>query len=185
MGKTKIKTIDDSQAESSMKSEKKKEEKNRAAESEHDTAVQNESGQKFQVEGQGVMASGALIPDKQNKRIKTATPKQGKKTRSKKYQEVKKLVDPNQKYPLLEAIELAQKTSYSKFEGTLEAHINTTAKNLSGQVIHATVGKTNQPKEEIAVNLKAFISTTGKAKIQKITLSPTMGPGIKIDLHSI
>lgn len=52
--------------------------------------------------------------------------------RGKKYQEAVKLVDRDQKYPLEEAVKLAQQASYSKFTGTLEAHINTAVKNLRG-----------------------------------------------------
>lgn len=217
-------------------------------------------------------------------------PKQAKvKPRSKKYQEVASLVDPNQKYKLTEAIELAKKTAYSKSKGTMEAHINTNFKNIRGlvslpfasgkkltilafgkdakdsgadfigdeekiaelekgkginfdvvvttpewmsklakvarvlgpkglmpnpkngtisddlkktvaelqggkieyktepnnQVIHLGVGKVDQPAEEIAANIKLLFSTIGKSKIKKITLSPTMGVGVKVDLASI
>lgn len=52
--------------------------------------------------------------------------------RGKKYQEAVKLVDRAKKYSLEEAIKLAQAASYSKFTGTLEAHINTAAKNMRG-----------------------------------------------------
>ena len=52
-------------------------------------------------------------------------------------------------------------------------------------VIHLGLGKLNQPNEELAANVKALISTLGKTKIKKVTLSPTMGPGIKVDLASI
>lgn len=222
--------------------------------------------------------------------------------RGKKYREAVKLVDRTKKYPLEEAIKLAQQASYSKFEGALEAHINTSAKNIrglvslphlsgksltvlafgkggkvagadiegteetiseiekgpsatlrvnpekevklsdvnvivvtpewmpklakaakilgprglmpnpkngtitenlekavadlkggrieyksesNGQVIHLSVGKTTQAPEEITANIKVLYTTIGKSKIKKITLSPTMGPGVKIDLRSI
>jgi len=39
---------------------------------------------------------------------------------SKKLVEMKKLVDPNKAYPLTEAIQLAKKTSYSKFDGSID-----------------------------------------------------------------
>jgi len=45
------------------------------------------------------------------------------KKRSQKYQEVKKLVDANKFYNLTDAVELAQKTSYTKFPGSIELHI--------------------------------------------------------------
>lgn len=44
--------------------------------------------------------------------------------RSKRYQELKKLIDAKKVYSPEEAIELAKKTSTTKFDGTLEVHIN-------------------------------------------------------------
>lgn len=50
----------------------------------------------------------------------TARPK----TRSKRYQEVAGLVDKNTLYPMTEAVQLLKKTSLSKFDGTVELHLN-------------------------------------------------------------
>lgn len=44
--------------------------------------------------------------------------------RSKRYQELKKLVDPKKPYPPAEAIELAKKTGTAKFDSTIECHVN-------------------------------------------------------------
>ena len=41
----------------------------------------------------------------------------------KKYQEAAKLVQQDNAYPLAEAVDLAKKTAYSKFDGTLELHL--------------------------------------------------------------
>lgn len=54
-----------------------------------------------------------------------------------------------------------------------------------GKVIHLPIGKVTQAPEEVAANIKTLVGTIGKTKIQKITLSPTMGPGVKVDLSSI
>jgi len=43
--------------------------------------------------------------------------------RGKKYQEAVKLVDKTITYPPQEAVELVKKTSFSKFDGTVEAHL--------------------------------------------------------------
>ena len=40
--------------------------------------------------------------------------------RGKKYQEALKLVDRTKKYPLAEAVELTKKTSFAKFDATVE-----------------------------------------------------------------
>src|SRR5574342_663960 len=43
--------------------------------------------------------------------------------RGKKYQEVVKLVDPARNYTPAEAVDLVKKTSYTKFNATVEAHL--------------------------------------------------------------
>jgi len=56
--------------------------------------------------------------------------KQGKaKIRSKKYQEVKTLIEANKKYEIADAIELVKKSSYTKFDGNVEAHIRVLGKS--------------------------------------------------------
>jgi large subunit ribosomal protein L1 len=54
----------------------------------------------------------------------------GPKPRSKKYQEMAKLVDKTKVYPLAVAIDLVKKTSYTKFDGTVELHLNLNSNNL-------------------------------------------------------
>lgn len=56
---------------------------------------------------------------------KTEKKKKAKlKVRSKKYQEVMGMVDKTKLYPLSDAISLVKKTSITKFDGTIELHIN-------------------------------------------------------------
>lgn len=54
-----------------------------------------------------------------------------------------------------------------------------------GKVIHLSVGKTKQAPEEIVANLKVIYNTVGRSKVKKISLSPTMGPSVKVDLQSL
>lgn len=54
--------------------------------------------------------------------------------RGKKYLKIKPLVDKNKTYSLKEAFELVKKTSYSKFDGTVEAHFNVAEKGQRGMV---------------------------------------------------
>lgn len=54
-----------------------------------------------------------------------------------------------------------------------------------GQIIHMLTGKAGQDPSQISANVKAIYNTLGRSKIKKITLSPTMGPGVKVDLTSI
>jgi len=56
-------------------------------------------------------------------------------------------------------------------------------------IIHAGIGKASFDEKAIAENVKAFIDAVTKAKpagakgtfLKKISLSSTMGPGLKID----
>lgn len=269
MGKTKIKTIDESVQKPEEKVEK--------------TVEKVTSTEKKEKVSKRAKKKTITIPN----------------IRGKKYQEARGQVETNKKYSLKEAVELVQKTSYSKFPGTLEAHINTTAKNLrglvtlphfagkkltvlafgssaeesgadlvgteetveeineqkllpgkpgskdkinfdvivatpdwmpklakvarilgprglmpnpksgtvtdnltkaiaelktgkveyktekDGQVVHMAIGKTTQDIGEVAENIKALYNILGRSKIKKITLSSTMGPGVKVELSSI
>ena len=61
-----------------------------------------------------------------------------------------------------------------------------------GGIVHAGVGKASFGDEKVLENVKAFIAAVSRAKpagvkgtyINKISLSSTMGPGVKIDITS-
>jgi ribosomal protein L1 len=42
------------------------------------------------------------------------------------------------------------------------------------------IGRVSQPAAELLQNLQALINTIQPAKIKKLVLCPTMGPGIKV-----
>jgi len=60
-------------------------------------------------------------------------------------------------------------------------------------IVQAGVGKASFPADQIAQNVKAFIDAVNKAKpagakgtyVKKISLSSTMGPGVKLDVGSV
>jgi large subunit ribosomal protein L1 len=60
-------------------------------------------------------------------------------------------------------------------------------------LVHAGVGKASFSKEALIENLKTFVGAVAKAKpagakgsyIKKISLSSTMGPGVKLEISSI
>lgn len=52
-------------------------------------------------------------------------------------------------------------------------------------LIHLKLGQLNQPTEELAANIKTLYTAIGKSRIKKISLSPTMGPAVKVELSSI
>jgi|SRR3989344_8880672 len=52
-------------------------------------------------------------------------------------------------------------------------------------VIHLGLGKLAQPTEELSANIKTLLQVLGKSRVKKVSLSPTMGPSVKLDLSSI
>lgn len=60
-------------------------------------------------------------------------------------------------------------------------------------VVHAGVGKVSFPEEDLVENIASFIDAINKAKpsgskgtyMKKVSLSSTMGPGLRLDLASV
>ncbi|MBI2327967.1 hypothetical protein HYU92_06645 [Candidatus Curtissbacteria bacterium] len=65
----------------------------------------------------------------------------------KKYQQAARHIDKNKAYPIKEAIELLHQASYTKFDPTVEIHLNVTDKNIKGSVnLPHPVGKKKEKK---------------------------------------
>ncbi len=219
---------------------------------------------------------------------KNGSVKAERKQRSQKYQQKAEAIDKTKLYPVDEAIEAVKKASYSKFDGTVEIHINTAVKELRGlvtlphsagkklrvlafgkdapesgadlvgddqqlaqiekgkvdfdvlvttpewmpkiarlakilgpkglmpspkngtvadnlkktvselqggkteyktekdhKVIHLVVGKVSQEADQIIANVRVLYNVLGKSKVQRITLAPSMGPGIRVNPASL
>lgn len=122
MGKTKIKTLDETPVE--------------------EVKVVKKAGKKEynlpQIEGIDEVETKDIkeIKAKETEVQKTVkTQKPGKaKPRSKKYKEAVKDLDRGSIYQIPQAIEMVKKTSYSKFPGSLEIHINTKQSGIRGLV---------------------------------------------------
>ena len=71
-------------------------------------------------------------PSPRNEKIKKA---KSKKVRSKNYQISAKMVDRNKTYSLTDALDLLEKLKKSKFDETVELHINTIEAGLSGNAV--------------------------------------------------
>lgn len=206
----------------------------------------------------------------------------------KKYFEAEEKISKNELYPIDDAVNLAKETSYTKFDGSLEIHIQTSVKGLRGlvslpyasgkklkilafgkgaeesgadmvgddakladiekgrvdfdvllttaewmprlarlakvlgprglmpnpkngsitddlkkavsefqagkteyksekvaNIVHLSLGKLSQPTEQLSENLRTLLLNIGKSKVKKVYVSPTMGPGIKVDISSL
>ncbi len=87
--------------------------------------------------------------------------------------------------------------------GTVTAEVSKAVKEVKAgkiefrvdkaSILHATVGKAQFEKEKLVENIQAFISTVLRLKpptakgqyIKSVTLSSTMGPGIRIDKGAV
>lgn len=112
-------------------------------------------------------------PAKKQKKEKFA--KAAKKTDSKRHKENLSFVSKTQPYTLDQALEALKKFKTSKFDETVELHINTREKGINGQVVlpHGT-GKTLR----IKVADEALINAVSKGKIDFDILiaTPSMMP---------
>ncbi|MFZ2152951.1 MAG: hypothetical protein WAV41_02735 [Microgenomates group bacterium] len=88
-----------------------------------------------------VVETTTVEPEVNSTEVTTETVAEGTKSvrtarvRGKRYQKVRKLVDPNQLYPLTEAIKLVKETSLSKFDGKVEAHVTVLDIGNQGEIV--------------------------------------------------
>lgn len=86
------------------------------------------------------MEGGARIVEMEPGPIEISAPQPKKekikpvKVRGQKYKAMKTFVDKTKKYSLTDAVRLAKKTSYTKFDGAVEVHFNTDEKGIRGTV---------------------------------------------------
>lgn len=134
MGKTKIKTIDDSVTQNEEKKPAKKQAPKIDNGNIEDSNLQIEDGDSQKENPPSTINSQNTTLQPQPSIIKKSQKPGKAKYRSKKYQQAVKSIDRNNKYSLEEAVELVKKLSYSGFPGTLEAHINTSQTGLRGLI---------------------------------------------------
>lgn len=107
-------------------------------------------------------------------------PKLGKKkARSKKYQESLKLVDRNKLYSIDQAIELVKKTSYTKFDGSVEFHIKVLTKKGQDAVrtlVSLPAGAVKTPKVAVASDEILVDIEKGKFDFDILLATPDMMP---------
>lgn len=112
-----------------LENQQKEEQKRRAAEKKAQKGAEGEDA--------------AEAEDAPKKAKKAAAPATSRRTRGKKYQEAAKKVDPKKTYSVAEAVETLKKIKYTKFDESVELHLNVDKKGAKGEVTlpHST-GKT-------------------------------------------
>jgi len=125
MGKTKMAVIDDSIAEEpkAKKEPKVSVEEKAVMPGEAEASVETNN-----TESEDKKAAKKLKASKASKK------KGVSKYRSAKYKTAAEKVEKSKKYNLTEAIDTAKESSYTKFDGSLEIHLGTNAKNIRGLV---------------------------------------------------
>lgn len=151
MGKIRVKTIgDETQEKEEQLKAKKKAEAKRAQEAAKKAADKTEASEetvaeKIEAKAEKDAEGTETKAEVKKKKAKSAAKfkKETKQKHSKQYLTVAAHVEKNKKYALSEAVALLPKLQRAKFDETVELHINTLEKGISGSVIlpHGT-GKT-------------------------------------------
>ena len=176
MGKIRVKTIGDESAEeeAKKKAEEKREQK-KAREAKEEAVEAPESTPSEKQAEKKVEAEPATQSPKAQKKESKYAKKNKAAPRSLKYQEVSLLVDKNKFYDLSEALELLNKTHLTDFDETVELHINTTGRGISGGL---SLPHGSGKKTRVAVADDALIAEVEKGKVEfdVLVASPAMMP---------
>lgn len=126
MGKIRVKALGDEEAEKKQKEEARKRAEAKKAEKKSD--AEEKSVKKTDDD------AAAESPKAVSSYAKKAAMKNTRSKRSTKYQELSGKVDKSKSYSLDEALKLLPQLKLAKFDETVELHINTTDKGISGSV---------------------------------------------------
>lgn len=159
MGKIRVKQLGDEKHEATQKEEAKK--RAVAKKEQKTTKLKGKGGGRIaDLAQEEVVAAQVAQPEEKITagRKKGRTPRE----RTKKYKEKLALIDRSKKYALTDAAKLVKQTSYSKFTGSVEVHINIKEKGLRGTLTlpHGT-GK----KVRIAIADDKLIEKVSAGKI--------------------
>src|SRR5260370_727506 len=117
-------------------------------------------------------------------------------------------IDPAKAYSLDDAVKLVKERAKAKFDETVEIAMNlgvdprhadqmvrgvVELRVEKAGIIQAGVGKASFSAEKLAENIRAFTDAVNKAKpagakghyVNRVAISSTMGPGVKVDLASL
>lgn len=181
MGKIKVATLGSEQEEELREARRVRREEKKKREEAHKIHISGMKG------GQRVKAVGAESEEELNRLAKLAEevekdqaqglkvedkkeekPKKKKiRVRGKRYKEVLMKIDHNKLYPIDDAIPLLRQISLTRFDGSVELHINTLEKGLRGTTTlpHGT-GKKIRVMIAQADNIEKLIEDIEKSKIE-------------------
>lgn len=111
----------------------------------------------------------------QQQEVKKETKKRPKKTRSASYRKAIAKINPDKKYPIKQAVKLLKEISYSRFNGAIEAHINTIKVGIRGFInFPHGIGK----ERKIAIADEQLIKDVAQGSIDFdiLVASPQMMP---------
>lgn len=129
MGKIRVKSVGDEEV--SKKDLKKEEALAKAKKARADAEVRRAAADETKAETASTEVTETATPEK--KQVKTTKSAAEKKQKfSESYQKAAGLYDKNKKYKLAEALPLLEKMKRAKFDETVELHINTLEKGVSG-----------------------------------------------------
>ena len=140
MGKIKVRTLGDESLENKQKEKSKKKAK------EKKLVKGGKGGERIVSVGpsEEELAKVVIVseanqsqidkPKSEKRQAKSDKRKTKERSRSKSYQTVAKIVDRSKKYNLTEALNILEKLKRSKFDETVELHINTIEAGLSGNI---------------------------------------------------
>lgn len=129
-------------------------------------------GQRIKVvEAEPIQETEAEKTEEKVSEKKTAQPK----IRSQKYKDAKAKVTPGKSYELAEAIKLAQETSYSSFDGTIELHL---VVKKTGTSINVTLPHTSGKDKKVEVATEETVEKlkSGKIDFDVLLATPDMMP---------
>jgi large subunit ribosomal protein L1 len=108
-------------------------------------------------------------PAEETVKVKTA------RVRGKKYQAARKKVDPNKLYSLSDAIKLVKETSFSSFDGKVEAHVTVLDIGSSGEIVFPHLATT---AKKIVVLNDAILAEIkdGKVNFDVLIATPVTMP---------
>jgi large subunit ribosomal protein L1 len=183
MGKIRVKTLGDEEAEKKQKEELKRKKEAKIAEGKAEAsakAAAPEKQEKVSKEAPVEEAKANAPEEKTAEAPKAKTKKEKFQKKEKAYHSVKyfslsEQVDRKKTYSLLEALGLLEKLQRSKFDETVELHLNTVSTGISGNVTlpHGTGKKTR-----VAVASDAIIAEVEKGIINfdVLVADPSMMP---------